>query len=128
MNIQETRQMIDSLQAEVDALEIQIDNFELDVEDSEVIKAYEESLDCGGTVTVCGMEFEPSRILKELDPVAYRCGLSDHTSNMDLNDNEDYKALVSEKEDKESEIETLKDELEENAAGGAKDEDEQTDT
>jgi hypothetical protein len=37
---------------------------------------YVESLDIE-TVTVCGQEFNPSRILEELDPTAYRCGLND---------------------------------------------------
>ena len=39
--------------------------------------AYDEMLDEAGPVTVCGMEFYPSRILEELDPIAYRCGFSD---------------------------------------------------
>lgn len=28
------------------------------------------------TVTIMGIDFDPSRILKELDPTAYRCGLA----------------------------------------------------
>ena len=39
--------------------------------------AYDEALDSEGTVTVAGMEFYPSRILEELDPVAYHCGYND---------------------------------------------------
>ena len=38
---------------------------------------YDDLLDCDGPVIVCGMEYDPSRILKELDPIAYNCGLSD---------------------------------------------------
>jgi hypothetical protein len=38
---------------------------------------YDEMLDEQGPVNVCGMQFDPSRILKELDPIAYNCGLSD---------------------------------------------------
>lgn len=39
--------------------------------------AYDEFLDSEGTVDVCGLEFYPSRILDECDPVAYRCGYND---------------------------------------------------
>jgi hypothetical protein len=38
---------------------------------------YDEMLDESGTVLVGGLEFWPSRILSELDPIAYRCGMSD---------------------------------------------------
>lgn len=60
--------------------------------------AYNESLDSGGTVTVVGMEFYPSRIIEELDPVAYRCGYNDWVDSYqcDLEDaieNEDYSEI-----------------------------------
>lgn len=31
-------------------------------------------------VVVCGVEFDASRILRELDPIAYRCAVADFTS------------------------------------------------
>ena len=69
---------------------------------------YDESLDSEGTVTVCGMEFYPSRILEELDPVAYRCGYNDwvDSDQNDLEDaleNEDYSEIewIEEPEDDE---------------------------
>ena len=30
-----------------------------------------------GTVQICGIPFTSGRVLKELDPVAFRCGLAD---------------------------------------------------
>ena len=30
-----------------------------------------------GTVTVCGMEYDSGRLLREIDPTAFRCGMSD---------------------------------------------------
>lgn len=33
-----------------------------------------------GTVTICGMEFDSGRALKELDRVAFDCGKSDYES------------------------------------------------
>ena len=38
---------------------------------------YDEILDEEGAVNVAGMKFYPSDILKNCDPIAYRCGLSD---------------------------------------------------
>ena len=46
------------------------------VEKSE--EEYEEMLnEIYGEVTICGMAMDQGRILRELDPVAFRCGLSD---------------------------------------------------
>uniref|UniRef100_A0A6M3L9T8 Uncharacterized protein n=2 Tax=viral metagenome TaxID=1070528 RepID=A0A6M3L9T8_9ZZZZ len=40
---------------------------------------YKEMLDeCYGTVQICGMEYDASYVLKEIDPTAYRCGMSDY--------------------------------------------------
>ena len=38
---------------------------------------YDEMLNEQGDVMVCGMTFDASRILKELDPIAYSCGFND---------------------------------------------------
>lgn len=45
---------------------------------------YDEMLDEMGTVNAGGYEFEPSRILKELDPIAYSCGFSDWVDSMGI--------------------------------------------
>ena len=60
--------------------------------------AYDESLDSEGTVSVMGLEFYPSQIIKELDPTAYRCGYNDwvDSDQNDLEDaleNEDYSEI-----------------------------------
>ncbi len=40
--------------------------------------AYEQMLnEVYGTVNICGMTFDQGTVLKELDPTAFRCGLSD---------------------------------------------------
>ena len=40
---------------------------------------YDDMLDeCYGTVTIAGYEYATSLALKELDPVAYRCGMADY--------------------------------------------------
>lgn len=51
--------------------------------DRETVESYNDMLDCEGTVTVCGMEFNPSDILLNCDPVAYRCGLIDYADSIE---------------------------------------------
>tara|TARA_R100001510_G_C7649768_1_gene207238 strand:- start:1631 stop:1825 length:195 start_codon:yes stop_codon:yes gene_type:complete len=38
---------------------------------------YDEWLDSMGEVEVCGLTYCASRVLKEIDPIAYRCGFND---------------------------------------------------
>ena len=48
------------------------------ITDYELHERYDDMLDeCYGTATVAGMEFDTARALKELDPIAYRCGFHD---------------------------------------------------
>ena len=59
---------------------------------------YDEALDSEGTICVAGIEFYPSRILKELAPVAYRSGYLDwmNSDQGDLEyaiENEDYSEI-----------------------------------
>lgn len=45
---------------------------------SETVAAYDAMLDeFDGPVTVGGLTFDASRILRELDPIAYKCGWID---------------------------------------------------
>ena len=40
--------------------------------------AYDDMLDeCYGDIEICGLRYSASCALKEVDPIAYRCGLSD---------------------------------------------------
>ena len=46
--------------------------------DYDLHERYDEMLDeCYEPVTVTGMEYQTSRALRELDPIAYRCGFND---------------------------------------------------
>lgn len=48
------------------------------ISEYDALNMFDESLDeCWPMVKVCDMEFTPSRALKELDPIAYRCGFND---------------------------------------------------
>jgi hypothetical protein len=51
------------------------------VDETTIEMAYDEMLDeVYGTATVAGYEFETSAALRELDPIAYRCGYADYVS------------------------------------------------
>jgi hypothetical protein len=56
----------------------------------EALDAYDEYLDeyPGDTVNVCGIEFDRSRILRELDPTAYRCYFADWLDTQGIDSDE----------------------------------------
>lgn len=106
---------IDAIKADIENKQSEIDNFEYKVSESDLDKFLD---DVEETVTVCGMTFYPSDILKSCDPIAYRCAKADYESSIDLDDVEEYcdlkdelKALESELEDFESELEDLNDQI-----------------
>jgi len=78
------------------------------LENGENEEEYDNMLDELSEVKIGNIEFCASRVLKELDPIAYNCGLSD------FND-ERISELENEIEDKKEEIEDKKEELKENA-------------
>lgn len=61
----------------------------------EALEAYTESLNAGEWPTVAGMEFAPSDILKELDPIAFRTGFHDwlDAEGIDLDELEGFESL-----------------------------------
>lgn len=64
-------------------------------------------LDENGPVNVAGLEFYPSRILQELDPIALRCGLIDYVDSLEVDEDEDYRELEEELGDLEAELDEL---------------------
>lgn len=65
----------------------------------DVYADFDELLDEGGAVEVCGVWFNPSDILKELDPTAYRCGYLDYTGALDLESFSEYNEILDELEE-----------------------------
>lgn len=68
----------------------------------EIIEQFRESLDFDGPTEICGIKFWPSKILEELDPIAYRCAFIDYLdmvlSELDTElDNPDKEPFVEEK-------------------------------
>lgn len=98
-----------ALVAAIEQLNNKIENFEIDPDNHE--DDFDEALDEGGAVMVGGCEFLPSRILRELDPIAYRCGLNDYVDSIDLSDDADYCDLCDELADLEAELEEVEEAL-----------------
>ena len=69
---------------EDDAPEPEPEDQTITMTESEALDQYNEMLDdCYPPVNVCGYEYDPSRALKELDPIAYRVGFSDYCSSLE---------------------------------------------
>ena len=112
MNINQQIEMleskIDAIKAEIETKQNEIDSFEYEVSESD----FDSYLDDEQSVNVCGMEFYPSDILKNCDPIAYNCAKSDYEPSYDLDDVEEYTDLLEELEELEFELEDLESELE----------------
>ena len=65
--------------------------------------------------TIAGFNYSTSYALKEIDPIAYRCGLSDYASELfDEIEEEEEDEEDEEEEDEEEEDEIEEEEIEEN--------------
>ena len=102
MRRQEIEQRISGIKSELEHFEIDPDKH---------VDAYRDLIDkLDGEVTVAGMKFCASRILEELDPIAFRCGLTDYVDTLEMTEDEDYRALEDELSDLEDELSYLEDE------------------
>lgn len=109
--IQMKEHEIYKMRAIISEKESQQNNIEIDPDDYE--DQFDDMLDESGTVEAGGYSFYPSRILKELDPVAYSCSLNDYADSVfDVTENDDYKALQEEIDQLQSDIEDLGSEIE----------------
>ena len=96
------KRAIDTARLNVQAAQHALDSYEVDTDSREVVEMYEDMLDGDGDVTVCGYSYSPSRILKEVDPVAYRCGANDYADSLEKDNFADYRELQEALEDAES--------------------------
>ena len=106
---------IEAKKAEIDAKQKEIATFEPNEDEAE--NAYVEFLDeCHGEVTIGYLSWPASKILKEMDPIAFRCGLNDWLDSV-LSEYperfESYTELQEELEELENELSDLESELEE---------------
>ncbi|QHJ84486.1 MAG: hypothetical protein [Caudoviricetes sp.] len=94
---------------EIAEIQSQIDNFEYVSSEAE----YDEMLDeCYPDYEISGMTYSASQILKNCDPIAYRCGKSDYDASFDTEDCEEYQELLTALTDLENELYSLQEELE----------------
>ena len=106
MTAEEKAIQIAALKKQIADLENKIDNFEID--EDKYDENYDEWLDeVYGEIMIGNISFLPSRILKELDPIAYRCGFSDYIDSLDIEDDEEYQELQTELEEAKEELAEL---------------------
>ena len=109
--IQMKEHAISKLKAQIKNKETQQNEIECDPDD--FADLFDECLDEASSIKVAGCTFYSSQILKECDPVAYRCGLNDFAdSQFDKEETEEYKALQEEIDQLESDIGDLESEIE----------------
>ena len=109
---------IDSIESKLPALRLQVSDLEsqqgkieLDPDDYE--DQFDESLDESiPEIEIGCLTYSPSHVLKNVDPVAYRCSLNDFVDSLDVEDSDEYKALQDELDQLESDIEDLESEIE----------------
>ena len=111
--IEQVQTEIENLKLNISELKFDIDGFEYVLTEAE----FDDYLDGEGEQHTSVGSFYPSDILKNCDPVAYRCAKSDYESNFDLAACLEYTDMVEELESLESELESLQDELD-NLEGG----------
>ena len=102
---------IETIKNQIIDLQNRIDNFEVSDHINE--SDYDDYIDeINGDVEILGMSYSASRVLQEIDPIAYRCGLSDYADTLDPSDFDEYNDMLEELEELELELEELELELE----------------
>ena len=102
---------IRKMQAMIADKEKQQEQIELDPDDYET--QFDEYLDESiPEIEIGCLTYSPSHVLKNVDPVAYRCGLVDFIDSLDVEDSEEYKDLQEEIDQLKSDIEDLESEIE----------------
>ena len=113
MTKQELLDAIEAKKAEIDAKQKEIDTFEPDQDEAE--NAYTEFLDeCHEEIKIGYLSWPASRVLKEMDEIAFRCGLQDFICNdvADLEKFEGYTELKEKLDELQDELYDLESELE----------------
>ena len=104
-------QEIRKMQAQITDKEKQQEQIELDPDGYE--DQFDEMLDDSiPEIEIGCLTYSPSRVLKNVDPVAYRCSLNDFVDSLDVEDSDEYKALQSEIDDIQDEIDQLQSDIE----------------
>ena len=111
-SIEEIKMDITACQAELADVRHEMETFEPDEKEAE--DAYDDMLDvCYEPFRIGRMEYCPSQVLREVDPIAYRCGLSDFVDSEPADIWSGYRELEEREEELNDELSDLEDELEE---------------
>lgn len=101
----------DELEVEVGDLKIDIDQFDRSEYASEDL--YDVWLDeMDGLVSVAGLQYQASDILKQVDPIAYRTGFNDYVDTLRDEDFQEYCDMVENRDELDESIEDLNDQIE----------------
>ena len=69
-------------------------------DESDLQERYDDMLDEEGPVTIGGLEYSVSRVLQEVDPIAYRCGMADYRDTLEWDEwTENHEWIEDEDED-----------------------------
>ena len=108
--IEELTDEIEVITSEIEDIRMEIEYFELDEE--KYREQYDDQLN-EEEVIISGISFDPAIILKELDPIAYECGLSDYVYYLPIENDDEYIELNEKLEELKEDLEELEEELEE---------------
>ena len=107
--MEQTLSDIKDLMAKIKDLQDSKDNISIDDLDIDKEEIFASMLDdCYDKITVCGIEFLPSDILLNCDPVAYRCYCNDYFADIDVTDFSQYSDKIDEIDE---EIDDIKEEI-----------------
>ena len=113
----ENMRTIEQVQIEIENIELNISELKSEIDGFEYLSTeaeFDDYLDELGVQHTSVGSFYPSDILKNCDPIAYRCAKSDYESNFDLADCTEYTDMLEELEELESlesDLKSLQDEL-----------------
>ena len=93
----------DELQTKINAIEYAITNYRIDTEDyAEQYEGYLDNVYEG--VKIGKVKYHPAYILRNLDNIAYSCGLQEYVDSIEVIDDPGYQQLLL---DRENLLETL---------------------
>ena len=100
---------LEELREELRGLEIERDHFDVSVYASD--ESYSDWIDeIEGEIIICGMSYSASNILREVDPISYRCIFSDYCDGLEKEDFQEYEDILEKIREIEEEIEEIKEE------------------
>ena len=109
-SIEEIEKDITACQAELTDVRHEMETFEPDEKEAE--DAFDDMLDgCYEPFRIGYLEYSPSQVLREVDPIAYRCGVNDFVDSEPADRWSGYSELAEREEELNDELTNLEDEL-----------------